>query len=262
MSKKITYLSTLSVFLLALLAVGIQVPGSIQAQESEIESVDSTGSVNATGSGNATDTTETTSEPIAEPKVLSLSAGDSFAQQGTVTSTQDPLPGHEAHQLSLILPPRSDNSVYDGILTYTASKPVEVVVLQNFGNSTNIDSYYGGVATAPLGEGLVAISLMTPQYSGPINAASLPFAGNALALHTIDGEPFAATYTVTGDVRGVETFDNIVPAPIVEAAESQQDDTQTDEDGDEKDGDKKDKKSKGDKGDKKDKDNKDNDDEA
>jgi len=260
MSKMITYFGTISVLILALFAIGLQIPGTIQAQESEIESVNATSgieSVNATDtteSVNATEasdvTSEQISEPVAEPEVVSIGIGESFAQQGTVTSTQDPLPGHEAHQLALILPPRSDGSVYDGTLTYTASKPVEVVVLQNFGNATNIDTYYGGLATAPLGEGSVAISLMAPQYNGPINSASLPFAGNALALHTLDGEPFAATYTVTGDVRSVETFDAIAPAPIEEATEADTADDGSDDNGD-KDG-KKDKKD-----DKKDKDNED-----
>jgi hypothetical protein len=143
---------------------------------------------------------------------------------------------HEAHQLAILLPPRADGSIYEGTVTYTASKPVEVVVLQNFANNTAVDSFYGGLATAPLGEGTVAISLISPQYSGPINAASLPFAGNALALHTINGDPFAATYTVTGNVLEAETFDSIVPAPIA-AAQSEADQA-ADGDKDGKDGDK------------------------
>ena len=116
-----------------------------------------------------------------------------------MTSIQDPLPGHEGHQLALILPPRDDGAIYEGTLSFTSSKPVEVVILQNFANETAVDAFYGGVTTAPLGEGTVAISLLTPQF-GPIPSASLPFAGNALALHNIEGEPFAATYTVTGNV--------------------------------------------------------------
>ena len=76
----------------------------------------------------------------------------SFAQQGTLTSKQDPLPGHEAHQLALILPPRDDGAIYQGTLTFTSSKPTEVFILQNFVNETAVDAFYGGVATAPLGE--------------------------------------------------------------------------------------------------------------
>ena len=71
-----------------------------------------------------------------------------------------------------------------------------------------------------MGEGTVAISLLTPQYNSPINAASLPFAGNALALHTLNGDPFAATYTVTGDVEKPQTFNSVNPPPVAEATQA------------------------------------------
>ncbi|MGZ5549702.1 MAG: hypothetical protein ACXW07_02775 [Nitrososphaeraceae archaeon] len=249
-------------FLLTLMATGIQIPTfSVFAQESEIESVNASNS----GSGNATSAQETeietvnaTSSPTsnatssesanatsvaktaqAKPDAATISAGEFFAQQGTVTSTQDPLPGHEAHQLALILPPRDDGAIYQGTLTYTASKPVEVVILQNFANETAVDPTYGAIATAPLGEGTVAISLLTPQYTGPINAASIPFAGNALALHTLNGEPFAATYTVTGDVAQAQTFNAVSPPPLAEATQADTGDGDG-KDGDGKDGDGKD----------------------
>ena len=238
MSKKLAYTSMLSGFILGLLVISLQVAGfsftTVLAQESEIESISAIESTT-----NATEGAAVPATP--EPKASSVETGGSFAQQGTVTSTQDPLPGHEAHQLAILLPPRADGSIYEGTVTYTASKPVEVVVLQNFANNTAVDSFYGGLATAPLGEGTVAISLISPQYSGPINAASLPFAGNALALHTINGDPFAATYTVTGDVLQAETFDSIVPAPIA-AAQADAGQTAEEKDGDEDKKDKKDKK--------------------
>jgi hypothetical protein len=122
--------------------------------------------------------------------------------------------------LALILPPRDDKGIYQGTLTYTASKPTEVVILQNYANDTNVDNaYYGSVANAPLGDGLVAISLLTPEYGGPIVSASLPFAGNALALHNIEGEPFVATYTVSGDVSEAQTYNSITPPPVAETAQ-------------------------------------------
>jgi hypothetical protein len=239
-------------FLLTLMATGIQIPTfSVFAQESQIESVNASnsGSVNATSAAaqetgietvNATSSTSSNATSMAKatqakPDAATLSAGESFAQQGTVTSTQDPLPGHEAHQLALILPPRDDGAIYQGTLTYTASKPVEVVILQNFANETSVDPTYGAIATAPLGEGTVAISLLTPQYTGPINAASIPFAGNALALHTLNGEPFAATYTVTGDVAQAQTFNAVSPPPLAEATEADTGDGNDGKDG--KDGD-------------------------
>ena len=46
----------------------------------------------------------------------------------TITSLQDPGQGHEGHQLALILSP-SEGTIYDGSLTFTASEPVQIVVL-------------------------------------------------------------------------------------------------------------------------------------
>lgn len=235
MFKGITITSTIfGMFLLTLLTTGLQLPQfSVLAQESEIETMNASSS----GTGNATSSQVTDIESVnatssessnatnvakaaqAKPDAATISVGESFAQQGTVTSKQDPLPGHEAHQLALILPPRDDGAIYQGTLSYTASKPAEVVILQNFANETEVDPTFGAIATAPLGEGTVAISLLTPQY-GPINAASLPFAGNALALHTLDGDPFAATYTVTGDVQQAQTFNEITPPALAEETEA------------------------------------------
>ncbi len=257
MFKGMTIASTiLGVFLLTLMATGIQIPTfSVFAQESDIESVNASnsGSSNTTNSqesdiqsvnavnseaSNATSSEASNATSVAKaaqakPDAATVTVGDSFAQQGTVTSTQDPLPGHEAHQLALILPPRDDGAIYQGTFTYTASKPVEVVILENFSNESAVDPAYGSIATAPLGEGTVAISLLTPQYNSPINAASLPFAGNALALHTLNGDPFAATYTVTGDVEQPQTFNLINPPPVAEATQADAGDG----DGDGKDGD-------------------------
>ncbi|HEX6294302.1 MAG TPA: hypothetical protein VFZ46_04050, partial [Nitrososphaeraceae archaeon] len=173
MSKGITITSTISsIFLLTLLTIGLQInANAVFAQESEIETVNATGTQagNATGAqqqessvqaGNATSNATATKE---KPDAATISIGESFAQQGTLTSIQDPLPGHEGHQIAIILPPRDDSAIYEGTLTFTSSKPTEVVILQNFANETAVDAFYGGVATAPLGEGTVAISLLTPQ---------------------------------------------------------------------------------------------------
>ena len=46
----------------------------------------------------------------------------------TITSSQDPGQGHENHQLALILSP-NEGTLYDGSMTFTASEPVQIVVL-------------------------------------------------------------------------------------------------------------------------------------
>jgi hypothetical protein len=82
-----------------------------------------------------------------------------FIIQNTTKSMQDPLPGHESHQIVIAAPPRDDGKIYSGIATYTASQPVEVVVLQSYKAGAN-STETGEPLNAPFGDGKVAISLM------------------------------------------------------------------------------------------------------
>jgi hypothetical protein len=152
-------------------------------------------------------------------------------QQGVVTSSTDPLPGHQAHQSATILRLRNDNAVYSGTLTFTSTKPVEVQVLHRNMTTTTTTATEGTNATAPGipeeygalsilqlagNNGAVSISNIVPQFPEDATtfAASIPFSGNAVALHNLEGEPFAATYTVTAAVVGAaDRADDIGPAP-------------------------------------------------
>ena len=125
-----------------------------------------------------------------------------FIVQNTSKSMQDPLPGHEAHQIVIAAPPRDDGKIYSGIATYTASQPVEVVVLQTYKAGLN-STETGEPLNAPFGDGKVAISLMKQFNDSPVNAGSFVFAGNALAFHNLEGKPFVVTYTIYGDVSSL-----------------------------------------------------------
>jgi hypothetical protein len=46
--------------------------------------------------------------------------------QNTTTSSQEPLPEYQGHQLAMVLPPRSDGKLWVGTVTWTSSKPVAV----------------------------------------------------------------------------------------------------------------------------------------
>jgi hypothetical protein len=159
-----------------------------------------------------------------------------IVQQGIVTSSTDPLPGHEAHQSAVILRLRNDNSVYDGTLTFTASKPVEVQILHRSLNSTTptIPEGFGTLNVLPLpgNEGSVTISNIIPEYPEGAFVATVPFSGNAISLHNINGEPFVASYSVAANIDGpAQRADDIsaVEIPTEEQAISEEED-QTEED--------------------------------
>ena len=126
---------------------------------------------------------------------------DTVTIQKTGVSSPDPLPGHSAHQLVMALPPRSDGKVWVGTVTWTASKPVEVVVLHGYNSSVTADAAHGQPLTAPFGNGAVAISLIKTPSGTPVASGTMPFAGNALAFHTLSGDKFTVTYTVDATAK-------------------------------------------------------------
>ena len=130
---------------------------------------------------------------------------ESYTVQKTETSTQDPLPGHESHQIVLAAPPREDGMIYSGVATFSASQPVEVVVLHGYNPTVAANQTVGEPLTAPFGDGQVAISLMKQFTDTPINAGSFAFTGNALGFHTLDGKPFSITYTVDAEIKEAAT---------------------------------------------------------
>src|SRR5918997_736674 len=136
---------------------------------------------------------------------------EQIVRQGTVTSEPNPLPGLEEGQRASILPLRQDGSIYTGVLTFTATEAVEVVVLnvqtlneteQAILNGTE-DGELGTLFTSQLdNQTSLSLSYITPSYVGsPVPSASIPFVGNALWLHTLSGEPFAATFVVDAQVQ-------------------------------------------------------------
>jgi hypothetical protein len=135
------------------------------------------------------------------PQQSNTDEQDTVTIQKTGVSSPDPLPGHSAHQLVMALPPRTDGKVWVGTVTWTASKPVEVVVLQGYNSSVIADTAHGQPLTAPFGSGAVAISLVKTPSGTPIASGSMPFAGNALAFHTLSGAKFTVTYTVAATAR-------------------------------------------------------------
>jgi hypothetical protein len=119
---------------------------------------------------------------------------------------------NEQLQNVVILPFRHDSSTYKGVLTYTATKPVEVT----FSHRIPIDNAtlsqldmqkhgklfvrhltaFPGNTTAP--------SRIIPDYRGgsssPYFSASLPFVASSVILRTNNGEPFIAAYEVSADI--------------------------------------------------------------
>ena len=106
---------------------------------------------------------------------------------GTITSVQDPGVGHESHQLAIILPP--SDKTYTGVLTYSASENIQLVVL----HGPLAPGEDAGQKTWSLDENTkFALTFVDPQNS----MGTWAFSGNALAVHTKNTEPFTVSYSV------------------------------------------------------------------
>ena len=88
-------------------------------------------------------------QPASAPPPLYLITGHVTIQNTTISS-QDPLPGHQGWQLAMILPPRPDGKVWLGTVTWSSSKPVDLVVLHAY-KQVSADFAHGVPFTARAG---------------------------------------------------------------------------------------------------------------
>jgi hypothetical protein len=137
-----------------------------------------------------------------------------IVHQGIVASSPNPqiLPQpNKQNQSVVILPYRIDGSIYKGVLTFTATKPVEVTFshripidnttlsqldMQKFGKLfvRHLTAFPGNIS---------AISRIIPDYRGgstsPYFSASIPFVASSVVLRTNE-VPFIAAYEVSADI--------------------------------------------------------------
>ena len=134
--------------------------------------------------------------------------------QGIIASGPNPQikpEPNEGRQSVVILPYRMDGSIYKGVLTYTATKPVEVTLSHRIpiDNTTlsqlNVQKQgklFVRHLTAFPGN-ISAPSRIIPDYRGgstsPYFSASIPFVASSVVLRT-NGEPFIAAYEVSADI--------------------------------------------------------------
>jgi len=106
---------------------------------------------------------------------------------GTLTSMTDPGVDHESHQLTIILPP--SEMTYSGLLTYSASEPIQLVALHG-PLAEGEDN--GQAIWTPDGETKFALTFVDSESS----MGTWVFAGNALAVHTMNTDEFTISYSV------------------------------------------------------------------
>lgn len=121
----------------------------------------------------------------------SLPVGDyseGIVDSGTMKSGPDPGIGHEGHSLTILLPP-SDTLYHDGVISYSASEPVQMVVLHGpLGPGEDV----GQPTWTPDGTTMFALTFVDDK----MNSGSFEFTGNALAAHTMNPDGFTISYSL------------------------------------------------------------------
>ena len=149
-----------------------------------------------------------------DEKMNATSSEKEIAIRGIVSSdayTNSTSQPNEQPHGAVILSNNDDGTIYTGILTFSATKPVEVGISHRL----HIDnSTFSELDTSTLGElyagfhngkaeqgtpGEVSVpSVIVPDYgtAPPYFSASIPFVGDSVWLRTPHGEPFIAVYEV------------------------------------------------------------------
>jgi len=105
----------------------------------------------------------------------------------TLESVKDPGIGHETHSIVIILPP--SEMTYSGILTYSASEPIQLVALHG---PLAEGEDKGQPIWAPDDKTKFGLTFVDKET----NMGTWKFAGNALAVHTKNLDGFTVSYSV------------------------------------------------------------------
>jgi hypothetical protein len=159
---------------------------------------------------------------VATNSISATNRTDEYILHRGIISSEPGQPEQLKVQRTIILQHRHDGKDYTGTLTFTASKPVEVL----FGHRLNIDNNtLSNIDVKKLGSlflvnpihrnagyVLSAPSVIKPDYresAPPYYSASLPFVASSVVLRTLGGTPFIAVYEVSAHIGQPQIINNV-----------------------------------------------------
>lgn len=143
-----------------------------------------------------------------------------FVWNGVISSDASILPEREDTQSAVILPPREDGAMYAGILTFQASRPVDVVSwnILDPANITMSEDIGDRDDVIPVpGLDIALNELDTSSESG-----SVMFTGNVLELAG-DDDPFVVTYNVKARADNASQLNDVRSLVESTGSEEQED---------------------------------------
>ena len=151
-------------------------------------------------------------------------SGETFYRQGLVSSFKSG--PNETSQVAPILPHRSDDKIYSGVLTYSATSPVEIAFLSkiNIDNTTlsQIIDQFGKSSPHWIDFASLSIHNLTqttpqiiggiqPEYgtSTPYYSASIPFVASGVGFWSPVDKPFLVSYQLSANLVQPEIVNKI-----------------------------------------------------
>ena len=151
-------------------------------------------------------------------------SGETFYRQGLVSSFKSG--PNETSQVAPILPHRSDDMIYSGVLTYSATSPVEIAFLSkiNVDNTTlsQIIDQFGKSSPNWIDFASLSIHNLTqttpqivggiqPEYgtSTPYYSASIPFVASGVGFWSPVDKPFLVSYQLSAKLVQPEIVNKI-----------------------------------------------------
>jgi len=135
--------------------------------------------------------------PTSAASPLSASSNDTYTAQKTAMSNAGKLPIHQSHQVVTVLPPRTDDNVWTGTISWASSKPIELEMWHYYNSTIKPDSEHGSPVITPYqGNKTIAFTLLKQPSGTSLASGTANFAASKLSFHTLDGSKFTVVYTV------------------------------------------------------------------
>ena len=134
-----------------------------------------------------------------------VATGDNTTLRKTVTSVPGvPSPGHEDHQIVMALPPKDDNKIWVGKVSWISSKPIEVGFLISHNQSAE-DDQHSKLETLKVDNtsNTVFASTNLTGATPESTFGSMDFAVDQLVFHSTNNTKFTVTFAIDAVAKDI-----------------------------------------------------------
>src|SRR6188472_1269773 len=132
-------------------------------------------------------------------------AGDNITLRKTATSVPGvPSPGHEDHQIVMALPPKDDNKIWVGKVSWISSEPIEVGFLISHNQSAE-DDQHSKLETLKV-DNTSNIVFASTNLTGTTPESTfgiMDFAVDQLVFHSTNNTKFTVTFAIDAVAKDI-----------------------------------------------------------